>query len=154
MLFLSYFLAVKETMKLRAQLLSFKSRQEVSMNIPGQLHRLSNKEKDIDLKFKELNLGTSSRQNDLIKYLNRISTVNQVKIIEFRSPHLFRQENSTNKTHIFNLEGYFLDILKVVYALEKQGSFGAVSHISFEKKKDHRSGKNYLQALVFLEHIQ
>lgn len=154
MLLLSYHLAFKKTLKLKEEYSANVDKQELAIHVPEELLTLSRKERYLDSQFLDLNLGTSSMQNDLLKFLNEVSTTNKVKIIEFKSPHVFHEGNSVSKTYVFNLEGNFIDMLKVVYALEKKGSFGAISHIGFEKKKNYRSRKRYLQTLVFLEHAE
>ena len=154
MLFLGHHLAFKKTMTLKEEYVANAEKQQLARHVPQELSMLAQKEKYLDAQFKALNLGASSLQNDLLKFLNGVSTANNVKVIEFRLPHGFREKDALVKTHIFNLEGGFTDILKVVHALEKQGSFGTISHAAFEKKEDHRNGKSSLQALIFLEHVE
>ncbi len=79
---------------------------------------------------------------------------NKVKIIELGAPHVFHGENTVSKTYALNLEGGFKDVLQVIHSLEQNGGFGAVSHFTFEKHKNYRSGKSRLEALVFLQHVE
>ncbi|WP_222984577.1 hypothetical protein [Flagellimonas meishanensis] len=154
LLFLSYPLAFKKTMALREEYTTNADKQQLAAHVPQELSMMTQKEKYLDAQFKAFNLGTSSLQNDLLKFLNEITVTRNVKIIEFKSPHRFWEKDSQVKTYIFSLEGGFMDILKVLHALEEQAGFGTISHAAFEKKKDHRRGKSHLQVLVFLEHVE
>ena len=77
-----------------------------------------------------------------------------VKIINFNAPHKIEDGKNAIETYIFNLEGSFTNILKTLNALENNGGFGAITHVGFEKKKDYRTKRTYLQAEVFLEQVK
>jgi hypothetical protein len=115
---------------------------------------LSQKERFLDEQLKELNLGDASMQNNLLKFLNRHAGKNKVKVIDFNSPHVIATENEEIATYIFNLEGGYTQILKTLHSLENNGGFGSVTHVVFEKKKDYRKKRTYLQAEVFLEQVK
>ena len=151
---LSYHLAIKKTLTLKREFLASQDQQELAMGIPKQLQKLAIREKELESKFEALNLGTSSLQNDLVRFLNQSSVEHKVKIIELGAPHIFHGENTVSKTYTVNLEGGFNDVLQVIHTLEQNGSFGAVSHFAIEKHKNYRSGKSSLEALVFLEQVE
>ncbi len=154
MLILSYHFAIKKTLTLRKEFLASQNQQRLATGIPEQLQKTTKKEKEIDSKLEALNLGTSSLQNDLIKFLNQASMDNKVKIIELGAPHTFDTGNTVTKTYTLNLEGGFNDVLQVIHTLEHNGGFGAVSHFTFEKHKNYRNGKSRLEATVFLEVVE
>ena len=151
LLFLSYQLTIKKTLMLRSGYLSNIDKQELALNIPLQLAILAQKEKQLDDQFKELDLGSTNFQNDLLKFLNESTSLNGVKMIEFKAPHSIENGNTKIKTFIFVLEGTFNGILKVGHSLENQGNFGAITHMDFEKIKDYRTRKSSLQATVHLQ---
>ena len=151
---LGYHLAIKKTLALRDEFLVSQSQYELAMGIPEQLQQLTTREKQIESKFETLNLGTSSLQNDLIRFLNSVATDHKVKILELRAPHIFQGDNAVSKTYTLKFEGDFNDVLHVIHALEQNGGFGAVSHFALEKHKNYRTGKSRLEALVFLEQVE
>ncbi|WP_127019817.1 hypothetical protein [Flagellimonas beolgyonensis] len=151
LLFLSYHLAIKKTLSLRADYLGNLENQELSKNIPLEIAKLNQKEKYLDAQFMKLNLSSSAFQTDLLKFLNENNTTQSVKLIEFKSPHFFQDKSTENVTYMMKLEGRYTEILKVLYALENQSGFGSISHTSFEKQNNHRTQKEHLQSSVFLK---
>jgi len=154
MLVISYKLAIQNTIELASTYNSNLDRKELIKDIPKQLALLSQKEQYLDSQLNSLNIDNSSLQNSLLKFLNKESEKNKVKIIEFNSPHIFRTELQSSETYIFNLEGTYTNVLKIVHALENNGSFGAISHLELEKKKDYRRKRTYLEAKIFLEQVK
>jgi len=55
------------------------------------------------------------------------------------------------KTYEFVLEGDYNSINQLIYKLEQQTKFGEVISLHFEKKKNFRTGKHYLQARILLK---
>ncbi|WP_036384441.1 hypothetical protein [Muricauda sp. MAR_2010_75] len=151
LLLFSYHLAIKKTLLLRSDYLSNMEKHELVQNLPMELSALSQKDKQLDAQFRELDLGSSNFQNDLLKFLNENASSNEVKMVQFNAPHTIESNNTNIKTYIFVLEGSFSEILKVVHAIESRGNFGAISHMGFEKKRDYRSGRSSLQSTVHLQ---
>ena len=154
MLVLSYQFALKKTLVLRKEYTSNLKKQKEAVNVPKELSALLRKEKILNSQLAKLHVGGSSMQNDLLKFLNEHCRNNEVKIIEFKSPHSFEGPNIQSRTYIFKLQGGFNGILKTVYEIENKGSFGIVSHVALEKKKEYRGGQKTLEALIFLEHLE
>ncbi|MFC4221151.1 hypothetical protein [Flagellimonas marina] len=151
LLFLSYQLAIKKTLVLKSGYLSNIGQQELAQNIPLQLATLAQREKQLDIQFKGLDLESTNFQNDLLRFLNEHTLSNAVKMIGFNAPHSIENGNTSTKTFTFVLEGPFSGILKIGHSLENQGSFGAITHMGFEKIKDYRTGKSSLQATIHLQ---
>lgn len=153
-LFLSYHLAFKNTLALRKEYIANIDKQNLSTDIPQELELWAKKEKQLDLQLKKLNLSDSFIQNNLLRFLNRYSEANEIKIVEFRVPHVFQDTDAAYKTYIFSLEGSYGKMLQIIHALEQSKDFGIVSHVAFEKKQNYRRNRAYLQALVFLKYVE
>lgn len=151
LLILSYQLAIKKTLVAQKEYAINTERQVAIANLPNQLLQLSQKEQQLDAQLHHLNLEDTSMQSNLLKFLNRQTEIQKVKIIDFNAPHRIQTEQHLVETYIFDLEGGYVPIVKVLNALENNGGFGAITHLTFEKKKDYRSKRTYLQAQVFLE---
>ena len=128
--------------------------QESKITLPEQMTELNAREKLLNQRLKNLNLGELSDQNRLLKILSKNVEKNQLKIIEFGSPHLVTEEKETVETFILKLEGGYHGILKTLYALETHKGLGIISHVAFQKKRNYRTKRYYLQANVHLEQIR
>ena len=154
MTFVCYFMAVKKTFELKDELVAMKGRKEKHVNINHQLVQLSVKEQRLDQELSSLHLDNTSLQNNLLRVLNARSESAGIKIMAFDAPHSARKNTSEIKTQMFTLEGGYNAILKMLYELEKQGSFGRVSHVDFEKNRDFRSRTSRLRATIFLQEVK
>lgn len=93
-------------------------------------------------------------QNELLRFLNDQGRQYSVKIMDFKAPHVIHEGNTIIKTYRFVLEGSFTDILKVVHGLETKANFGGITHMAFEKQRDARQRKNYLQATLHVRQME
>ncbi|WP_422349028.1 hypothetical protein [Flagellimonas sp.] len=149
-----YFLAVKKTFELKDELAAIKGQKEKQVNINQQLMQLSVKEQRLDQELSSLHLDNTSLQNNLLRVLNAQSESAGIKIMAFDAPHSAPKNTSQIKTQMFTLEGGYNAILKMLYELEKQGSFGRVSHLDLAKEKDIRRKRTYLKATIYLETVK
>ena len=154
MLVISYKLALENTITGKMRYSENVEKQASISNLPQQLSLLSQKEQFLDKQLQELNLEDTSMQSSLLKFLNKQVRQHKVKVIDFNSPHIITTENEEIATYIFNLEGGYTNILKTLNSLENNGSFGSITHVGFEKKKNYRTKRTYLQAEVFLEQLK
>ena len=154
MLVISYKLALENTIVAKMRYSENVEKQASISNLPKQLSMLSQKEQFLDKQLQELNLEDTSMQSSLLKFLNKQVRQHKVKVIDFNSPHIITTENEEIATYIFNLEGGYTNILKTLNSLENNGSFGSITHVGFEKKKNYRTKRTYLQAEVFLEQLK
>ncbi|PRX57209.1 hypothetical protein [Flagellimonas meridianipacifica] len=151
MIFASYKIALEKTLLAKKEYNQQMQKQSAMSNLPQQLSLLSQKERNLDQQLLEFNLENTSMQSNLFKFLNLQAVKEQVAIIDFKLPHIRKTENEEILTHIFILQGGYTAILKTLHALESKSGFGSISHVGFEKKRDYRSKRTYLQAEVFLE---
>ncbi len=99
--------------------------------------------------------GSNSLQNNLLEVLNDYSTKFSFKIISFQQPHIYAFEDKTEITSFqFVLEGKYEALEKTLYELEKNYSFGSLAHISFEKKKNYKLNKVFLQCSVVMQNVK
>lgn len=153
-LMVCYQLAIKKTLALRTQYLHDSEIQKQSKDLPLKLANLQRQELQLDTQFDQMDLGSGNVQNDLLRFLNEQGSEHSAKIIDFKAPHIISDAPTITKTYLFVLEGGFTNILKVVHALETNGSFGGIVHVSFEKEKNLRHGKSYLQASIFVQQME
>lgn len=149
-----YQLAIKKTLALRTQYVHDSKIREQTKDLPQKLANLKKQELQLDTQFASLNLKSTNMQHELLRFLNEQASEHSVKVIDFSSPHVTNEGETTTSTYQFVLEGGFSNILKVAHALETKGNFGGISHMAFEKQKDLRYGKSFLQASIFIQQME
>ncbi len=136
----------KEVSNLKAQTASFQRFGDVSFNL-GQRKKFVDSVLDKN-KFKSISV-----QNNMLEFLNQESTNEGFKIISFTEPHKVEENESMITSYQFTIRGNFDDLVRVIYKIEQEYSFGEVSHINFEKKYDYRKRKKYLECSVIIKSL-
>ncbi|MHA7057060.1 hypothetical protein ACWGOQ_0007565 [Aquimarina sp. M1] len=154
-LYVAYQFGFAKTFAIHNKMVALQSQKEAYQSAPAQLAALTNKERQLDEILKKNNVEGNSLQNSILKVLNTLSGDSKYKIITFEEPHTYYDETSkeTTTTYNFTLQGDYKSLIQVVYALEQKYSFGNVIHVNFEKKKNFRTGKSFLQCSLLLQRI-
>ena len=150
-LLLSYNFAISNTIGLKKEYNDLKQQELLFENIPKQLSVLKQKEKYYDSLLTKYQVNGSSIQNSLLKTINITAESNNLKVISFLEPHIFKTNNITHKTYQFTLEGDYNSILQLIHKLEQETKFGEIINLHFLKKNNFRTGQYYLQAEILLK---
>ncbi len=154
MLVLSYQLAIKNTLKVRKDLINLKIDAQKTKDIPKEMSVLTLKEKYYDSILVKMDIGHSSVQNKLLHLINNEAEKNEIDVIDFNQPHISAIDEINLNTYSINLKGSFTNILKVIHSIEKKGNFGEIIHIDFQKKKNYKTNTFNLEATVFVQQVK
>ncbi|WP_412560633.1 hypothetical protein [Winogradskyella sp. MIT101101] len=150
-LYICYQLAIQKTLEQKEQYNTLTKEVVLSKNAPKQLSLLKQKEVYYDSLLTKYQLDGSSIQNNLLKVINAYAEANNLKVVSFLEPHITTKNDLTIKTYDFTLQGQYNAINQLIYQLEQQTKFGEIISLHFEKKKNFRTGRHYLQARVLLK---
>jgi len=150
-LFICYKLAINKTIHQKQQLNKLSKELLLFKNAPKQLSLLKQKEVYYDSLLTKYQLDGSSIQNNLLKVINTFSNDNNLKVVSFLEPHTITKNDLIVKTYEFVVEGNYNDINQLIFQLEQKTKFGEIINLHFEKKKNFRTGRFYLQAKVLLK---
>jgi hypothetical protein len=160
LLWLGYFIAIcfcytftiKKTL---ASYVEYKARIQGAIDsreASATLFRLDQKEKNLNLIARSYNIAASGTfQNDLLKKLNSECHRNGLRIIDFKEPHINKDEDLITTSYIFTLEGSFNGTILVIRSLEKNPSLGKINHVDFHKKKDFKTNSLKLETQIILQ---
>ncbi|WP_459212527.1 hypothetical protein [Aquimarina rhabdastrellae] len=152
---IAYQFSFSKTFNLQSEISKLEAQGKSYRSAPKQLAKLKQQEKQFDEILTKNNVRGNSLQNNILKVLNTLSEIHNYKIIEFKEPHQYTEE-ATNKittTYDFTIEGGYKGIIETLYALEQQYSFGNVVNIDFNRKKNYRTNKKYLQCTILLQRV-
>lgn len=150
-LILCYQLAISKTVALKKEYNTLKQEEALFENTPKQVSLLKQKQKHYDSLLNKYQIKESSIQNNLLKTINTFADSSNIKVIGFLEPHIINQNDLKINTYQFTLEGDYNAIIKLIYRLEQDTKFGEITNLHFEKKKNFRTGKHFLQASVLLK---
>lgn len=149
-LIICYQLAISKTLQQKEQFNALSKEAMLFKNTPKQLSLLKQKEVYYDSLLTKYQLDGSSIQNNLLKVINTFANDNNLKVVSFLEPHTISKNDLVVKTYELVIEGDFNAINKLIYKLEQETKFGEIVNLHFEKKKNFRTGRFYLQARVLL----
>ncbi|NQX86679.1 MAG: hypothetical protein HRT67_12380 [Flavobacteriaceae bacterium] len=150
-LYICYKLAISKTFEQKSQYDTLSKEVKLSKNGSKQLSLLKQKEVYYNALLKKYEFDGSSIQNNLLKIITTFSEANNIKVIHFLEPHVVSRNDIRVKTYEFTLEGKYSNINQLIYQLEQRTKFGEIINLHFEKKKNFRTNKYYLQARVLLK---
>lgn len=147
---LAYQFSFSNTISAKKDYDSLKRETMAFDNMPMQLAVLKQKEKYYDSLLTIYQLKDNSIQNSLLKTINSYAEAKDIKISNFIEPHQIQQGDSKINTYKFTLEGDYNAIITLIHQLEQNTKFGEVINLNFEKKKNYKTGRFYLNAHVLL----
>lgn len=150
----TYKLALSKTLAAQKEYSTLKSKSIRAGDIPERLALLTQKERYYDSIMRQMDLGDTSFQNNLLRTINEQAKIRNVKVMDFNPPHVHTVNDNTLLTHSLILNGGYTHILQVIHMLERKGSFGNIVHMDFEKQKDYRKRKAFLEATIFVQHVE
>lgn len=147
---LCYKLALNKTINLKQEYNQLKNQEVLFKNTPRQLSLLKQKQKYYDSILTKHKISGNSIQNNLLEVINRYANNSKIKVITFLKPHVIIQNNLKVNTYQFTLQGDYNALIKLIYKLEQETKFGEIINLHFEKKKNYRTNKHYLEVHVLL----
>lgn len=150
---LCYNLAFSKTLQLKKGYDELTEEEGFYKDAQKNLSILKQKERHYDSLLTKHKLNGGSIQNTLLKTINAFADENNLKVVSFLKPHIITSQDLIIKSYQFSLEGDYNAMINLIYKLEQETKFGEIINVHFEKKKNFRTGKDYLQAQVILKSI-
>ncbi|WP_350284682.1 hypothetical protein [uncultured Croceitalea sp.] len=154
LLLLSYVMALSKTFAVRKDYNGLKKEERLYKDVSQQYKILSQKEVYYDSILTHMNLTDTSLENNLLKTINEEAANHNLKVKDFKTPHVFLSNGTKQVSYNFTLEGGYTAILRLLYTLESTGTFGEIIHLNFQKETDFRTRRKYLTAQILLQSIQ
>ncbi|WP_136667703.1 general secretion pathway protein [Flavobacterium sp. H122] len=149
--YLCYTFAISNTIKYYKEFLSQKEVLAGQNFSPKTISQLNQKEKQLDrlLENQQINIS-ESYQNNLLKFLNTHAVKFDLKIVEFKEPHVVKANKSKELNYIFILQGSYNGIISLLNQLENNSNIGFIRHVHFIKERNYKSNIDQLFAEIVL----
>jgi len=152
-LFIAYSLSIKSTFELASQCSVYEEQLEFVKDAPLKIAAL---QKEIDIK--EQILGRSNAgdefQENLLKQITGFCQKNQLILREYPQVHNYIQQEYNIETNEIVIEGQFIKLLKLLYALEQEYKLGKVVSAKFMSKKDFKTNQMKLTLTIYVQNIK
>ena len=151
-LYICYAFAFSNTIHYYNEYHSKKEVTENSLNNPDILRQLVVREKQLDTILNEYSIiEKESFQNELLKKITNHSNRYNLKITDFKEPHIIVENDVKTSSYIFTLEGSFNGMLLLINAIENDVTLGAVKHITFAKNRNYKYNTDYLTGEIIMQ---
>lgn len=155
MLVIGYKFSISKTIAASRQYASINKQRELLSDIPSQISYLKQQNKFYeDVLAKNQISSESSFQNNLLKIVNTFAKENKLAITGFKEPHIIEQNDAVTKTYQFSVKGDYTSILKLLHTIEQYGNYGKIISTDFQKKKNYKTNKVFLECTVFLQRVE
>ena len=154
LLLLSYASALSKTFAVRKDYNGLKKEERLYKDVSYQFKMLSQKEVYYDSILAHMNLTDTSLENNLLKTINEEAANHNLKVKDFKAPHVFFNNGTRQVSYNFTLEGGYAAILKLLYTIESTGSVSEIIHLNFQKEIDCRTRRKYLTAQIIIQSFQ
>ncbi|MFA5297470.1 MAG: hypothetical protein WC389_04605 [Lutibacter sp.] len=155
LVWIAYVFSFSKTIEAMQNFYILKQENELFMSASQNIDNLKQQVNYYHAKLNEYQISSkSSFQNNLLNTLNDSYQKNHLKIISFKDPHHFQiDNNAVQETYTFTVESDYSSVINLIYSLEKNHKYGKIISANFEKKKDYKTNKEYLQCQIYLQKI-
>ncbi|WP_457617867.1 hypothetical protein [Lutibacter sp.] len=151
---IAYLFAFSKTIEAKKEYKAQKQQAALFSNVAKNIQKIKQEDTYYTKLLKRHQLIVEgSFQNNLLAAINEFSNANDLAVINFNDPHQFKLDNALQETYTLAIRGNYNNILKLIYHLEQERKFGKVVSVQFEKKKQYRTNKNYLECILLLQRI-
>lgn len=154
LLWLTYQFSISNTLEAKHEYNALMNQKQLLSNLPKQIDYLKQQCVYYDSILEKNKItAENSFQNNLLQIINSFALKKKLKIIAFNEPHEIIKNDAVLKTYIFTIKGSFNQILKLLNTLEQYGNYGKMTSVSFNKNKNYKTNKQFLECTVFLQKI-
>jgi hypothetical protein len=155
LMLLCYSMAIEPTLDLINETKVLNKEKRTNEQGLDQLQYLSQQNKQLKEVLETYSIHNgASVQNNLLEIVNIFGKENNLNIVSFDEPHSFTEQESLLNTYAFQVRGSYTSILKLMYVIEQQYKFGKLVSCSFEKKKNYRTYKSYLDCTIYIQRVE
>lgn len=119
----------------------------------NDLHYLRKQHKYYDsILVKHQIFSKTTFHNKLLITLNEICKIKTLKLLKFEKPLVLEiNKNAIQETYQFSVQGSYIDIVSLIFKLEQELKMGKIASVSFEKKKNFKKAKEFLECKIYLQ---
>jgi hypothetical protein len=153
-LFLVYHIALKSTFELKKQCSELTTRLSLVDNAPERIAGLENQISHLNTFLASGQQSVQSGKDLLLDAISRFCQKNMLVLREFPDEHVFVRNKFEISTSIVTVEGGFIKLLRLLYLLETNKSYGKISSADFYSYTDKKTKKNKLNLTIYVQTIR
>lgn len=149
-----YKIPIQQTIKAKRDYTLLKQEHSLFLDTPQQVVLLNTEKRYLDSILNKYQLSSdTSFQSNLLHAVTSFAQAHHLSVVTFKEPHQFIKGESKLNTFSFSVKGNFANSLKLVYELEQIKKLGKILTVNFERKKNYRINKKYLETTILLQRL-
>ncbi len=152
-LVLVYSIAIKGTLAIKKECKELKYKIMQVENAPVKVASLEREIAKLEGLMSNVNSELSVNEK-LLEVTARFAERNRLVLKEFPETHTYTKQDYSIYTDAITLEGGFINLLRLLYLIETEKSYGRVSSVDFYSYLDKRKKTYNLNMIIYVQNIQ
>ncbi len=150
--YLSYDLAIKNTIVSYRACNSYLVKISAAQDAPAQMQKINEELESINVNINTpLNINF---QELLLKKVTDFSLERNIILRELPEPHSYKEQDFLVETNKIVVEGNFIDLLTLMFEMEKEFNFSKIAGVVFASKKDQKTERIRLTLTIYYQNIK
>ncbi len=155
LLWVCYKLPIKQTMIAKKEYKKLQKEHQLFSNIPQKIQELTKETIYLDSILANYQFSAEkSFQSNLLQTITSFSKQNNLTVVTFEEPHTITKNKATINTFEFSVKGSYSNSLRLIHELEQTKKLGKILSVNFDKKKNYRTNRLYLETRVLLQRLE
>ncbi|TKG88110.1 hypothetical protein EYV94_27640 [Puteibacter caeruleilacunae] len=142
--------AIVPTVKTWKNVKHLREQSETLVSAPTQIAHISQQVEQANgvIGKTSSNIGQEEIVEAISSYIKKKKNI---ELCSIPPSHIIQNKDYITSTYTIELQGKFHELVKFLYAFEKERTLGKFSAASFFIKTDHRTQKKYLRLRIYIE---
>ncbi|WMJ72540.1 hypothetical protein RCC89_05105 [Cytophagaceae bacterium ABcell3] len=149
-----YYFVFSNTVGLVVDNLRLKEEIKEAAGAKGQLGAYKAKLENIDLKLRNYTIDSVKNREYIFHVVGQFCVANNLTLKDFPTLPEEVHDGYKIETNKIIIEGGFLDLLKILYEIEKVTEAGRPASVVFEKKEDRKRKREVLELIIYLQNLK
>ncbi len=153
MCFMVYFVAIKKTVDLAKKCMWIEAQLEKTNGARKRIEGIDNNLNETDHFFIHPDQSTNSVEY-LLNIMSNYCHDKNIAINEFSQTFTFQADNYIVETNYVELNGVFVDLIKLLFYIEKKKKVGKITSVKFFTEKDYKNKQVHLYMLIYIQRLK
>ena len=155
LLWICYKFPIAQTMTAKKEYRKLQKEHQLFSNIPQKIQHLTKETIYLDSILANYQFSAEkSFQSNLLQTITSFSKQHDLTVVSFEEPHTITKNKATINTFVFSVRGTYSNSLRLIHELEQTKKLGKMLSVNFEKKKNYRTNRAFLETRVLLQRLE
>lgn len=155
LLWICYKIPISQTLSVKKEYHKLNNERQLFSNIPQKIENLYKENKYLDSILNKYQFSSEKTfQSNLLETITSFSKTNNLIVVSFNEPHIIEKNKTFVNTYLFTVRGTYNNSLRLIYELEQIKKLGKIVSVNFDRKKNYRTNRKYLETKILLQRVE